>query len=201
MEKPPGNRDESRTDIRDFLASRRAKLTPEQVGLPAIGRRRVPGLRREEVALLAGVSTEWYTRLEKGHISGVSDDVLAAVARALELDEDERVYLFDLARAARPVRRRPPRRKEVEVARPVQWLLDSVTMSAAFVRNGRMDVIAANHLGRALHAPTISSTPAPSTSSSTGTRPPPSPSRCFAPKPAANRTTGPCANSSENSPP
>jgi transcriptional regulator with XRE-family HTH domain len=157
MENPPGNRDEGPTAIRDFLASRRAKLTPEQVGLPAIGRRRVPGLRREEVAILAGVSTEWYTRLEKGHISGISDDVLAAVARALELDEDERVYLFDLARAARPARRQPPRRKEVEVARPVQWLLDSVTMSAAFVRNGRMDVIAANHLGRALHAPMFES--------------------------------------------
>jgi hypothetical protein len=70
---------DNRADIRDFLARRRAQLTPEQVGLPTSGRRRVPGLRREEVAVLAG-STEWYTRLEKGHISGVSDDVLDAVA-------------------------------------------------------------------------------------------------------------------------
>src|SRR5690349_3805856 len=83
---PAGNR----TEIRDFLVSRRAKLAPERVGLPAGRRRRVPGLRREEVASLAGVSTEWYTRLEKGHIGGVSEDVLEAVARALFLDEDER---------------------------------------------------------------------------------------------------------------
>ncbi len=94
---------DNRADIRSFLATRRARLTPQQVGLPAGGgRRRVPGLRREEVAVLAGVSTEWYTRLEKGHIGGVSEDVLEAVARALQLDEAERTYLFDLARAARP---------------------------------------------------------------------------------------------------
>lgn len=92
---------ENRADIRDFLARRRAKITPEWVGLPFSGRRRVPGLRRDEVAVLAGVSTEWYTRLEKGHISGVSEDVLDAVAKALQLDQDERTYLFDLARPAR----------------------------------------------------------------------------------------------------
>ncbi|MET9762230.1 helix-turn-helix transcriptional regulator [Streptomyces sp. NPDC006372] len=148
MESSPDHR----TDIRDFLASRRAKITPEQVGLPTSGRRRVPGLRREEVAVLAGVSTEWYTRLEKGHISGVSEDVLAAVAQALQLNEDERTYLFDLARAARPARRKSSRRKDVEVPPRTQWLLDSITMSAAFVRNGRLDVIAHNALGRALHA-------------------------------------------------
>ncbi|MER6901674.1 helix-turn-helix transcriptional regulator, partial [Amycolatopsis sp. NPDC000740] len=102
---------DNRADIRDFLASRRAKITPEQVGLPTSARRRVPGLRREEVAVLAGVSTEWYTRLEKGHIGGVSEEVLDAVAKALRLDDDERTYLFDLARAARPARRAPSRRK------------------------------------------------------------------------------------------
>lgn len=101
----PSNRD----DIRDFLVSRRGRISPEQVGLPAGSRRRVPGLRREEVAVLSGVSTEWYTRLEKGHITGVSEEVLAAVARALELNDDEREYLFDLAKAARPSVRRPPR--------------------------------------------------------------------------------------------
>jgi transcriptional regulator with XRE-family HTH domain len=148
---------DSRADIRDFLTSRRAKLAPEQVGLPAGSRRRVPGLRREEVAVLAGVSTEWYTRLEKGNISGVSEDVLAAVARALHLDDDERTYLFDLARAARPALRAPIRRKDVEVAAPVQWLLDSITMSAAFVRNGRLDVVATNPLARALHSPMFAS--------------------------------------------
>ena len=94
---------DNRADIREFLATRRAKISPEQAGLPAGGgRRRVPGLRREEVAVLAGVSTEWYTRLEKGHITGVSDDVLDAVARALQLNEAERTYLYDLARAAAP---------------------------------------------------------------------------------------------------
>ncbi|GAA2787348.1 helix-turn-helix transcriptional regulator [Saccharopolyspora taberi] len=153
MDEQPGNR----SDIRGFLASRRARITPEQVGLPTSGRRRVPGLRREEVAVLAGVSTDWYTRLEKGHISGVSEDVLAAVAQALRLDEDERTYLFDLARAARPTRRAPSRRREDRLPPPVQWLLDSMTMSAGFVRNGRLDVVATNPLARALHAPMFDS--------------------------------------------
>ena len=151
------NQPDNRADIRDFLASRRAKLRPEQVGLPAGNRRRVPGLRREEVAVLAGVSTEWYARLEKGNISGVSEDVLKAVARALHLDDEECLYLFELARAARPVRRAPARRKEIGVAAPVQWLIDSITMSAAFVRNGRLDVVASNPLARALHVPMFAS--------------------------------------------
>ncbi|MFG3417606.1 helix-turn-helix transcriptional regulator [Micromonospora sp. NPDC049460] len=146
-----------RTTIRDFLTSRRAKISPEQAGLPAGVRRRVPGLRREEVAVLAGVSTEWYTRLEKGHISGISEDVLDAVARALHLDDEERTYLFDLAYAARPKARRNPRRTEVKVEPHLQWLIDSITMSAAFLRNGRLDVVASNALARALHAPMFSS--------------------------------------------
>ncbi|MBP5910083.1 helix-turn-helix domain-containing protein [Streptomyces sp. LBUM 1478] len=157
MEPLPDDRSDHRTEIRDFLASRRAKITPEQAGLPTSGRRRVPGLRREEVAVLAGVSTEWYTRLEKGHINGVSEDVLAAVAQALELDDDERTYLFDLARAARPARRPPSRRRDVAVPPRVQWLLDSMTMSSAFVRNGRQDIVAGNALARALHAPVFES--------------------------------------------
>jgi len=148
---------DNRADIRDFLASRRAKLQPEQLGLPAGTRRRVPGLRREEVAVLAGVSTEWYTRLEKGHINGVSEDVLAAVARALQLGEEERRYLFELAKAARPAHRRTSRRQDANVVPPVHWLLDSMTMSAAFVRNGRLEVLAANQLARALHAPMFAS--------------------------------------------
>lgn len=148
---------DNRDDIRDFLASRRAKLTPEMVGLPTSARRRVPGLRREEVAVLAGVSTEWYTRLEKGHIGEVSEDVLDAVAVALRLDDDERTYLNDLARAAKPAHRKAARRRDVPIAPQVQWMLDSVTMSAAFVRNGRLDVIGSNALGRALHAPMFDS--------------------------------------------
>ncbi|MEU6351421.1 helix-turn-helix transcriptional regulator [Streptomyces sp. NPDC047072] len=150
-------RSDNRAEIRDFLASRRAKITPEDVGLPTSGRRRVPGLRREEVAVLAGVSTEWYTRLEKGHISGVSEDVVEAVAKALQLDEDERTYLFDLARAARPAGRKPARRKDVPVPPRIQWMLDSMTLSGAFVRNGRQDIVAANPLARALHKPIFDS--------------------------------------------
>jgi transcriptional regulator with XRE-family HTH domain len=143
---------DNRSDIRNFLATRRARLTPEQVGLLPGGRRRVPGLRREEVAVLAGVSTDWYSRLEKGHINGVSDDVLAAVARALQLNDEERTYLFDLARAAGPGERAPRRRKATDVAPSVQWLLDSMTLSAAFVTNGRTDIVASNSLGRALYS-------------------------------------------------
>ena len=153
MDQPSGNRDE----VRDFLAGRRAKITPAQAGLPTSARRRVPGLRREEVAVLAGVSTEWYTRLEKGHIRGVSEDVLDAVARALRLDDDERTYLFDLARSSRQERRTPTRRKDVDVPPRVQWLLDSMTTSSAFVRNGRTDIVARNALARALFAPMFES--------------------------------------------
>jgi transcriptional regulator with XRE-family HTH domain len=149
MDHQPGNRGQ----IRDFLVSRRARITPEQAGLPTSSRRRVAGLRREEVAVLAGVSTEWYTRLEKGHIGGVSEDVLDAVARALRLDEDERTYLFDLAQSSRREGRTPSRRRDVEVPPRVQWMLDSMTMSSAFVRNGRTDIVAGNPLARALLAP------------------------------------------------
>jgi transcriptional regulator with XRE-family HTH domain len=145
---------DNRTEIRDFLATRRAKLTPEQVGLPAGGRRRVPGLRREEVAVIAGVSTDWYIRLEKGHISGVSDDVLDAVARALQLSDVEREHLFNLARAAKPSRT-PRRRAKAQIPASVQRVLDSMAGTAAFVRNGRLDILASNALGRALYAPVL----------------------------------------------
>jgi transcriptional regulator with XRE-family HTH domain len=145
---------DNRSDIRDFLTSRRARITPEQAGLlPGGGRRRVPGLRREEVAVLAGVSTEWYTRLEKGHIAGVSEDVLEAVARALQLDEAERTYLFDLARAAIKPARTLQRRSRAQIQPRVQWMLDSMTASAAFVANGRLDIVATNSLGWALNSP------------------------------------------------
>lgn len=144
---------EDRAVIREFLSTRRAKLAPQDVGLPGGGRRRVPGLRREEVAVLAGVSTEWYARLEKGHISGVSDDVLDAVARALRLDEAERSHLYNLARAARrpaTAKKRAPR----TVIRPsVARLLESMVGTPAYVRNARNDVIAHNDLYRALYAP------------------------------------------------
>ena len=144
---------DNRAEIREFLVTRRAKITPVQAGLqPGGGHRRVPGLRREEVAVLAGVSTEWYVRLEKGHISGVSDEVLGAVARALQLDEAERLHLFDLARAAKPSR--PPRRRTGRAVRAsVLRVLESMAGTPAFVRNGRLDVLAVNPLGRALYSP------------------------------------------------
>jgi transcriptional regulator with XRE-family HTH domain len=150
---------DNRSDIRGFLASRRARIGPEQAGLlPGGGRRRVPGLRREEVAVLAGVSTDWYIRLEKGHIAGVSEDVLEAVARALQLDEAERRHLFDLARAAKPSNT-ARRRGRASVRPRVQWLLDSMSSSAAFVANGRMDILAANTLGRALYSRVLDDDP------------------------------------------
>jgi transcriptional regulator with XRE-family HTH domain len=145
-----------RAEIRDFLTTRRAKVTPEQAGLPAYGgHRRVAGLRREEVALLAGVSVDYYTRLERGNLSGVSDSVLEALARALHLDDAERAHLFDLARTANTtVASARGRRRPTSKLRPaVQRLLDAMTMAPAYVRNGRLDVLGANPLGRAVFAP------------------------------------------------
>ncbi|MEV0563654.1 helix-turn-helix transcriptional regulator [Dactylosporangium sp. NPDC050588] len=142
-------------DVREFLATRRARITPEQAGLPTFGgTRRVAGLRRAEVALLAGVSPDYYTRLERGNLSGVSDSVLDAIARALQLDEAERSHLYDLARAANTSPRTRQRRPARQQIRPgVQSLLDAMTDAPAFVRNGRLDILAINPLGRALYAP------------------------------------------------
>jgi transcriptional regulator with XRE-family HTH domain len=151
-------------DIAEFLTSRRARITPEQAGLPTYGKRRVPGLRREEVASLAGVSIDYYKRLERGNVSGVSDGVLEALARALQLDDAERAHLFDLARAADPTlapRRRRPAQQRVRPA--VQRILDSVG-APAIVRNGRADYLAANQLGRALYAPLFESREQPANS-------------------------------------
>ncbi len=139
-------------EVRDFLRTRRARVTPDQVGLVAGGRRRVPGLRREEVALLAGVSVDYYAQLERGDLGGVSDDVLEALARALRLDEAETSHLFNLARSAeaRPVRRRRPASEKVRPS--LQWYLDA-TAAPVWIRNERMDLVATNALGRALYAP------------------------------------------------
>jgi transcriptional regulator with XRE-family HTH domain len=145
---------DTRSEIREFLTSRRAGITPDQVGLPVYGSRRVPGLRREEVAVLAGVSVPYYTRLERGDMSGVSDSVLDALARALQLDDAERAHLFDLARAAQPAlaTRRRPRRAKQHVRPAVQQILDAITGGAAFVRNDRLDILAGNPLGYALYS-------------------------------------------------
>src|SRR3954451_1425885 len=111
-------------DIAEFLATRRARISPQQAGLPSYGRRRVPGLRREEVASLAGVSADYYRRLERGQVSGASELVLEALARALQLDDAERAHLFDLARAAGPIARpKHPRPVKTRVRPVVQLLL------------------------------------------------------------------------------
>jgi transcriptional regulator with XRE-family HTH domain len=141
-----------RSELREFLTTRRARITPDQTGLPWYGEnRRVPGLRREEVALLTGVSVDYYTKLERGTAKGVSDEVLESLARALKLDEAERAHLFDLARSgtATSARRRSTRQ---HVRQGVQRILDAMTGAPAFVRNGRMDRLAANQLGRALYS-------------------------------------------------
>ncbi|MEU9058237.1 helix-turn-helix transcriptional regulator [Streptomyces sp. NPDC048430] len=143
-------------EVREFLTSRRAKITPEQAGLPSGPRRRVPGLRRSEVAALADMSVEYYAKLERGNLAGVSPAVLEAVARALRLDDAERAHLLHLAQAAdgsdalgRPRRRRPARQWTPHSS--LQWTLDAITAGPAFVRNGRMDILAVNALARAFY--------------------------------------------------
>ncbi|MGO1510867.1 MAG: helix-turn-helix domain-containing protein, partial [Actinomycetales bacterium] len=141
--------------VRDFLRSRRDRLQPTDVGIAGGLRRRVPGLRREEVALLAGMSVEYYVKLERGNLRGVSEGVLASLARALRLSEEEHRHLMDLASAANsgagssvsPTRRVRP---------ALQQLLDAMA-APAWVRNGRSDFLAGNTLGRALYAPILSS--------------------------------------------
>ncbi|MFF3063805.1 helix-turn-helix transcriptional regulator [Oerskovia sp. NPDC057915] len=144
-----------RTQVREFLVSRRARISPEESGLPVYGgNRRVPGLRREEVAMLAGVSVDYYTRVERGNLSGVSESVLEALASALQLDEAERGHLLDLARTANASQRTRARRSPRPTVRPVvQRILDAMEGVPAFVRNGRLDVLASNVLGEALYSP------------------------------------------------
>jgi transcriptional regulator with XRE-family HTH domain len=143
----------NRSDIREFLSSRRARISPETAGLPAYGgNRRVPGLRREEVALLAGISVDYYTRLERGNLGGVSETVLDALARALQFDEAERAHLFDLARSANATSRARRRAAPQRVRPGLQRLLDSMTDAPAWIRNWRLDFLAANRLGYALHS-------------------------------------------------
>jgi transcriptional regulator with XRE-family HTH domain len=147
---------DNRREVREFLVSRRAKVTPEQAGLPIGSNRRVPGLRRGEVAALADVSIEYYSKLERGALAGVSASVLDAVARALRLDDAERAHLFDLARAAdgtSAIVRKRPKGRQWTPHRSLQWTLDAVTAGPAFVRNGRMDLLAANQLARAFYSP------------------------------------------------
>jgi transcriptional regulator with XRE-family HTH domain len=144
---------DNRSEVREFLASRRARINPEQAGVPVSGgNRRVPGLRRGELATLAGVSVEYYTRIERGNLRGVSDTVLHAIADALQLDDAERAHLFDLARATGPgtTRRRGPTQRPIRPS--LQRILDAMTDVPAIVENGRLDILAANRLGYALYS-------------------------------------------------
>lgn len=146
----PGRRLDNRAEVRDFLTSRRARITPEEAGLPLYGtNRRVTGLRREEVALLAGVSTDYYTRLERGNLAGVSESVLEALAAALKLDESERTHLFDLARAANTGSRQRRSAPKQHLREGVQRILDTIG-APAYVRNNRLDLLGSNRLGHAL---------------------------------------------------
>jgi len=149
---------DNRAQVREFLTSRRERITPAEAGLPAYGgaNRRVKGLRREEVALLAGVSIDYYVRMERGNLSGASDAVLDGVATALHLDEAERAHLFDLARAAQPASPRQRRKKTSSgVTDGIQQILDAITDAPAWVRNARHDMLAANRLARALYLPVL----------------------------------------------
>jgi transcriptional regulator with XRE-family HTH domain len=150
-------------DIAEFLTTRRARISPEQAGLPSYGQRRVPGLRREEVASLAGVSADYYRRLERGQVSGVSELVLEALAGALQLDEAERAHLLDLARAASPVAPRRSRPARTRLRPVVQRLLDQI-QAPAIVSTVHCDYLAANALGRALYAPVFESAEGPANS-------------------------------------
>jgi transcriptional regulator with XRE-family HTH domain len=148
---------DNRAEVREFLISRRDRITPAHAGLPAYGagNRRVKGLRREEVALLAGVSIDYYVRMERGNLAGASDAVLDGIASALQLDEAERAHLFDLARAAQAAPPRHRRAKASGVTDVIQQILDAITEAPAWVRNARHDMLAANRLARALYAPVL----------------------------------------------
>jgi transcriptional regulator with XRE-family HTH domain len=145
-----------RSEIREFLSSRRARISPAQAGLPAYGgNRRVKGLRREEVAMLAGVSVDYYVRMERGNLSGASENVLDALASALQLDEAERDHLYALARESGTGTRRRTRKTQGNIRPSLQQVLDAITDAPAWIRNGRHDVLAMNQLARALYAPVL----------------------------------------------
>lgn len=152
--------DSTRDEAREFLRSRRARITPEQAGItPFGGARRVPGLRREEVAMLAGVSVDYYTRLEKGNLRTASDQVLDAIAEALRLDPAEHAHLYDLARAARTASKTgldSPRATNPRVPESLHRMLDAMA-TPALISNGRLDIVATNPLARALYAPVFDS--------------------------------------------
>ncbi|MGI5330656.1 helix-turn-helix transcriptional regulator [Actinomadura nitritigenes] len=147
---------DQRNEVGEFLRSRRDRLTPEQAGIIGGGRRRVPGLRREEVATLANISVDYYAKMERGDLRGVAPEILDAVAQSLGLDEAETDHLHDLARAAdpHPLRRRKARTDQ-SVRPGLQRFIDAVTGAPVWVRDRRMDIVTANPLGRALYRPVL----------------------------------------------
>jgi transcriptional regulator with XRE-family HTH domain len=155
------DRQAARATLRDFLISRRARVTPGEAGLPPDGKpRRVKGLRREEVALLAGISPEYYVRLERGQAAGASENVIASVAAVLRLDDDEREHLSQLLASLGPRTRAATGGGARAAVRPgIQVLLEALDHLPAFVFNGRLDVVASNSLGRALYAPVFQDAP------------------------------------------
>jgi transcriptional regulator with XRE-family HTH domain len=155
--------EQHRQEVRGFLTSRRERLTPDRAGLPLYGtNRRVKGLRRDEVAVLSGISTDYYTRLERGNLQGVSDQVLEALATALQLDEAERTHLFDLAHVAisEPNWATSGSGRSQGIRAGVRLILDGMS-APAYVRNARMDILALNQLGRALFADALGEHPEP----------------------------------------
>ncbi|BAL88525.1 putative DNA-binding protein [Actinoplanes missouriensis 431] len=154
---------DNKTELREFLASRRAKIRPQDAGLPAGTGRRVPGLRREELAALAGVSVSWYIRLERGDAVGASDAVLNAIANTLQLDDLERRHLFHLVRGSqRSTAKTPARRPAAPAIRAtLQLVLDQMTDLPAIVQNDRSDIVAMNPLARALYCGLLSGSPGP----------------------------------------
>ncbi|MGW6118494.1 helix-turn-helix transcriptional regulator [Nocardia sp. NPDC055165] len=150
---------DNQSEVREFLRTRRARITPARAGLPTgTGHRRVPGLRREEVALLAGISVDYYARMERGNLTGVSDEIVHALARALQLDDAETQHLQDLTRAAKPApatTRRPKRTSDQTVRPTLQRFLDAITGTPTWVRNRRMDYIVGNALARELLSPLL----------------------------------------------
>ncbi|WP_079552010.1 helix-turn-helix transcriptional regulator [Arthrobacter sp. 49Tsu3.1M3] len=150
---------DNRGEVREFLMSRRARLTPEDAGLAAGSNRRVAGLRRSEVAVLADVSVEYYAKLERGSIAGASSSVLESISSALRLDDTERAHLFDLARAADGIptsgrsRKRPTAQSGARLS--LQWALEAITEGVAFVRDPYQNLLATNALGRAFYSPVI----------------------------------------------
>lgn len=147
-----------RKDVNEFLTTRRARITPEAAGLPIYSdSRRVPGLRREEVAMLAGVSVDYYTRIERGQLKGVSESVISGLARVLNLDEAERKYLNNLVAQANEGIRPVAKPRATSVRPSVLRLLETIQDVPAYVRNSRLEIVAANAMAKRFFSQTFDS--------------------------------------------